>query len=138
MGRKDQKMGYQQKSSYPGLTPDIAAAGVEEALNVLEGRWKLIILFYLFRDGTLRLSVRLARFAQSLPTISGPQAVGSLERQHPPRILGGKSTDLIQLFKLVLCESEFDRRKIVLKLVETFRANDDRGYHRLWQEPRER
>ena len=28
-------------------------------------------------------------------------------------------------------ECEFDRCEIVLKLVEAFRANDDRGYHRL-------
>jgi DNA-binding HxlR family transcriptional regulator len=49
-------VGYTQKSSYPGITPEIAASGVDEALKVLEGRWKLIILFYLFRDGTLRLS----------------------------------------------------------------------------------
>src|SRR5271155_2632817 len=39
-----------------GLTPEIAASGVEEALKVLRARWKLIIVFYLFRDGTLRLS----------------------------------------------------------------------------------
>jgi DNA-binding HxlR family transcriptional regulator len=56
MGRTDDKVGYQQKSSYPGITPDIAASGVDVALKVLEGRWKLIILFYLLRDGTLRLS----------------------------------------------------------------------------------
>jgi DNA-binding HxlR family transcriptional regulator len=55
-GRADKKVGYKQKSSYPGITPEIAATGVEEALNVLRARWKLIILFYLFRDGTLRLS----------------------------------------------------------------------------------
>jgi ATP-dependent protease Clp ATPase subunit len=40
MGRTDEKVGYQQKSSHPGITPDIAASGVEEALKVLEGRWK--------------------------------------------------------------------------------------------------
>src|SRR6202022_3737412 len=56
MGRTDDKVGYQQKSSYPGITPDIAASGVDEALKVLEGRWKLIILFHLFVEETLRLS----------------------------------------------------------------------------------
>src|SRR6202171_1929331 len=82
--------------------------------------------------------MRLARLAQTLPAINWPQTVGSLERQHPPWILRGKSADLIQLPKLVRREREFDRRKIVLKLVEAFRANDDRGYHRLCQEPCER
>ena len=56
MGRTNEKVGYQQKSSYPGITPDIAASGVHEALKVLEGRWKLIILFHLFVEETLRLS----------------------------------------------------------------------------------
>src|SRR6266851_3906090 len=66
------------------------------------------------------------------------QTVGSLERQHPSWILRGKSADLIQLAKLVTGECEFDRREIVLKLIEAFRANDDRGHHRLCQEPCER
>src|SRR4029077_8718414 len=53
-------------------------------------------------------------------------------------ILRGKSADLIQLPTLVLGECEFDRRKIVLKLIEALRADDDRSYHWLRQEPRER
>ena len=76
-------------------------------------------------------SMRLARLAKSLPAINGFETVGSLERQHPSWILRGKSADLIQLPELVLGECELDRREIVLKLVEAFRANDDRGYHRL-------
>src|SRR6266853_1784256 len=80
----------------------------------------------------------LARLAEALPAISWPQTVGCLERQHPPWIFRDKSADLIQLPKLVLGECEFDRREIVLKLVEAFRANDDRSYHRLCQEPCER
>src|ERR1700682_2936647 len=82
--------------------------------------------------------MRLARLAQTLPAINWPQTVGSLERQHPPWVLRGKSADLIQLPKLVLGEFEFDRREIVLKLVEAFRANDDRGHYRLCQKPCER
>src|SRR5258705_8619795 len=82
--------------------------------------------------------MRPARLAETLAAINWLQTVGSLERQRPPWILRGKSADLIQLPKLVLGECEFDRREIVLKLVEAFRANDDRGYHRLCQEPCER
>jgi DNA-binding HxlR family transcriptional regulator len=37
-------------------TPELAADGVEEALKVLEGRWKMIILFQLFAKGVLRFS----------------------------------------------------------------------------------
>src|ERR1700676_2380027 len=73
-----------------------------------------------------------------LMAITSPQTVSSLERQYPPWIFRGKSADLIQLPKLVLGEREFNRCEIVLKLVETFRANNDRGYHRLCQEPCER
>jgi DNA-binding HxlR family transcriptional regulator len=51
-----EKVEYQHKSSYPGITPEIAASGVEEALKVLQGRWKLIILFHLFVEETLRPS----------------------------------------------------------------------------------
>src|SRR3984893_6145771 len=80
----------------------------------------------------------LSRLAETLPAIMWPQTVGALERQHPPWILRGECADLIQLPKLVLGEREFDRREIVLKLVEAFRANDDRRYHRLCQEPCER
>src|ERR1700733_4917027 len=82
--------------------------------------------------------MRCARLAQSLPTVSGPHAVGSLERQHPPWIFRGKSADLIQLPELVVCECEVHRREIVFKLVGAFRTNDDRGYRRLCQDPRER
>src|SRR6202035_3103990 len=79
--------------------------------------------------------MRLFRLAETPPAINWLQTVGSLEWQHPPWIFRGKSADLIQLPKLVLGECELDRREIVLKLVEAFRANDDRGYHRLCQEP---
>src|SRR5258707_1984344 len=82
--------------------------------------------------------MRPARLAETLPAINWLQTVGSLERQRPPWILGGKSADLSRLPKLVWGECEFDRREIVLKLVEAFRAEDDRGYHRLCQEPCER
>ena len=78
MGGTDEKVGY-QKSSYPGITPDIAASGVEEALKVLEGRWKLIILFYLFRDGTLRLS-ELERAIPGITQKMLVQQLRSLER----------------------------------------------------------
>src|SRR6202158_5676444 len=76
MGGTDGKVAYQQKSSYPGITPDIAASGVEEALKVIEGRWKLIILFYLFRDGTLRLS----ELERAIPGITQKMLIQQLRR----------------------------------------------------------
>ena len=72
--------------------------------------------------------MRPARLAETLAAINWLQTVGSLERQRPPWILRGKSADLIQLPKLVLGECEFDRREIVLKVVEAFRA----WYRSIW------
>src|SRR6202158_58220 len=82
--------------------------------------------------------MRPARLAETLPAIKWLQTVGSLEWQHPPWIFRGKHADLVQLPKFVLGEHEFSRREIILKLVEAFRANDDRGYYRLGQEPCDR
>lgn len=42
--------------SHPAYTPQSAAAGVEEALRLLEGRWKLVILFHLFGGRVQRFS----------------------------------------------------------------------------------
>lgn len=37
-------------------TPITAAEGIEEALRMLEGRWKLLILFHLFGGKVMRFS----------------------------------------------------------------------------------
>ena len=37
-------------------TPASAAAGIEDAIRKLDGRWKLVILFHLFGGKTLRFS----------------------------------------------------------------------------------
>ena len=37
-------------------TPASAAVGIEHAIRMLEGRWKLLILFHLFGGKTLRFS----------------------------------------------------------------------------------
>jgi DNA-binding HxlR family transcriptional regulator len=58
----------------PGITPEIAASGVEKALKVLGGRWKPIILFYLFRDGTLRLS----KLERAIPGITQKMLIQQL------------------------------------------------------------
>jgi DNA-binding HxlR family transcriptional regulator len=44
-------VGYTQKSSYPGITPEIAASGVDEALKVLRS---------LVRDGVVSRLVHAA------------------------------------------------------------------------------
>ncbi|EQA6227928.1 winged helix-turn-helix transcriptional regulator [Enterobacter ludwigii] len=47
-------------------SPETAASGVEQVLRMLEGRWKLIILFHLF-DGKVQ---RYSDFEKLIPEIS--------------------------------------------------------------------
>lgn len=47
-------------------SPESAASGVEQVLRLLEGRWKLIILFHLF-DGKVQ---RYSDFEKLIPSIS--------------------------------------------------------------------
>jgi DNA-binding HxlR family transcriptional regulator len=41
---------------HPQHTPVSAARGIEDAFRILEGRWKLVIVFHLFDGKTLRFS----------------------------------------------------------------------------------
>ena len=56
MARTDKKVGYSPTGKLNDVTPDMAASGVEEAFRMLEGRWKMVIIFHLFDRGTLRFS----------------------------------------------------------------------------------
>jgi DNA-binding HxlR family transcriptional regulator len=47
-------------------TPITAAQGIEQALKVIEGRWKLLILFHLFGGKVLRFS----NLERAIPAIS--------------------------------------------------------------------
>ncbi len=47
-------------------TPTSAAADVEAALRLLEGRWKLVILFHLFGGQVMRFS----ELERAIPTIT--------------------------------------------------------------------
>lgn len=79
MGRTVKKVGYEPKSKHLGHTPETAADGAVEALKVLEGRWKMIILFHLFAGGTLRFSQLL----RAIPGVSEKmliQQIRELER----------------------------------------------------------
>ena len=50
MTSTDKKVGYLPESVRPEYTPLSAAEGVEAALRVLEGRWKILSLFHLFGE----------------------------------------------------------------------------------------
>src|SRR5258707_8267661 len=56
MARTYQKVRYSPPSKGSEHTPATAASGVEQAFTMLEGRWKLMILFHLFGGKMLRFS----------------------------------------------------------------------------------
>ncbi|WP_312161769.1 helix-turn-helix domain-containing protein [Phenylobacterium sp.] len=48
------------------MTPDMAATGVETAFRILEGRWKMVIIFQLFDKEVLRFS----ELERAIPKVS--------------------------------------------------------------------
>lgn len=72
------KVRYSPKSKANGeaWTPATAADGVEEALKVLEGRWKLVILFHLFGGKLLRFS----DLERAIPAVSQKMLIQQLRK----------------------------------------------------------
>lgn len=67
-------------------TPATAAVGVEEVLKLLEGRWKLIILFHLF-DGKVQ---RYSDFEKLIPAISQKMLAQQLRQLEADGIVARK------------------------------------------------
>ena len=57
-------------------TPTSAADGVERALKVLEGKWKLVILFHLFGGKLLRFS----ELERAIPAITQKMLIQQLRQ----------------------------------------------------------
>jgi len=57
-------------------TPVTAADGVEKALKILEGRWKLVILFHLFGGKLLRFS----ELERAIPAVSQKMLIQQLRQ----------------------------------------------------------
>lgn len=76
MTRTDEKVRYSPdgKPLYP--TPIAAAVGVENVLRILEGRWKLVILFHLFGGKILRFS----ELERAIPGISQKMLIQQLRQ----------------------------------------------------------
>jgi len=58
MARTDKKVGYRPKSKYSQDSAGVEAAArdTEFALRMIEGRWKLVILYHLFVRPVMRFS----------------------------------------------------------------------------------
>jgi DNA-binding HxlR family transcriptional regulator len=60
-----------------------AASGVEQALKILEGRWKLVILFHLFGGKVLRFS----ELERAIPAISQKMLIQQLRQMESDGIV---------------------------------------------------
>ena len=76
MARTHRKVRYLPDRKDRGHTPSSAAEGVEEALKILEGRWKLVILFHLFNGKLLRFS----ELERAIPSISQKMLIQQLRQ----------------------------------------------------------
>lgn len=83
MTRTDEKVGYLQKSKPHDHTRETAAEGVEKALKLLEGRWKLIILFHLFGGRVLRFS----ELERAIPSVSQKMLIQQLRQMESDGIV---------------------------------------------------
>lgn len=72
MTRTHEIVRYPPEGKGADLTPTSAAQGVEHALKILEGRWKLVILFHLFGGKVLRFSDP----ERAIPAISPYRSTG--------------------------------------------------------------
>ena len=76
MARTHDKVRYKPESMRQALTPTTAASGVEQALKILEGRWKLVILFHLFGGKLLRFS----DLERAIPAVSQKMLIQQLRQ----------------------------------------------------------
>ena len=95
MASTHKKVSYSPTGKIEDVTPDMAASGAEAALRLIEGRWKLVIIFHLFDKGVLRFS----ELERAIPAVSQKMLIqqlrdlerdGIVEReiypQVPPRV----------------------------------------------------
>ncbi len=76
MTSTDKNVGYLPEGKVAEYTPFTAAADVEVAIRMLEGRWKLIIMFQLF-GGHLR---RFSELERAIPKASQKMLIQQLRQ----------------------------------------------------------
>ncbi len=74
MARTNKKVGYSPTGKLEDVTPDMAASGIEGAFRMLEGRWKMVIIFHLFARGILRFS----ELEKAIPAVSQKMLIQQL------------------------------------------------------------
>ena len=83
MARTHKKVRYLPKGKVSPWTATTAAEGVENAFKILEGRWKLLILFHLFDGHVLRFS----DLERAIPAISQKMLIQQLRRMEADGIV---------------------------------------------------
>ncbi|KGF70093.1 MarR family transcriptional regulator [Hoeflea sp. BAL378] len=83
MTRTDEKVRYLPKGKPIQYTSETAAQGVESALKLLEGRWKLTILFHLFGGKILRFS----ELERAIPAVSQKMLIQQLRQMEADGIV---------------------------------------------------
>jgi len=83
MTRTDEKVRYLPKSKSTQYTRETAAEGVENVLKLLEGRWKLIILFHLFGGAVMRFS----DLERAIPAVSQKMLIQQLRQMESDGIV---------------------------------------------------
>jgi DNA-binding HxlR family transcriptional regulator len=83
MTRTHEKVSYAPEGKEAGFTRETAALGVESALKLLEGRWKLVILFHLFGGRVLRFS----DLERAIPTVSQKMLIQQLRQMEQDGIV---------------------------------------------------
>lgn len=76
MTRTDKKVRDLPEGKPATYTRESAAKGVETALKLLEGRWKLVILFHLFGGNILRFS----DLERAIPAVSQKMLIQQLRQ----------------------------------------------------------
>ena len=74
MARTHKKVSYSPTGKLEDVTPDMAASGIESAFRILEGRWKMVIVFHLFARGILRFS----ELEKAIPRVSQKMLIQQL------------------------------------------------------------
>lgn len=76
MARTDDFVSYSPTGKVEDVTPEMAATGAEAALRLIEGRWKLSIIFQLFGAGALRFS----ELERAIPGVSQKMLIQQLRQ----------------------------------------------------------
>ena len=83
MARTHEKVGYAPEGKPIEYTAFSAASGVEEVIRMLEGRWKLVILFQLFGGKLMRFS----DLERAIPAISQKMLIQQLRQMEADGIV---------------------------------------------------